>query len=114
MATNFVQNGDIITVTAPAAVSSGDGVLVGNLFGVALTDAASGASVNIQTRGVWTLPKLSTAVIAAGGAVSWDATGDECVAPGTGAYPIGTAVVAAGDGATSVTVRLDGVATAAA
>lgn len=31
---NFIQRGDVITVTAPTGgVSSGQGVLVGNLFG---------------------------------------------------------------------------------
>jgi predicted RecA/RadA family phage recombinase len=40
---NFIQNGDIITVAAPAAVASGDGVLVGTLFGIAVDDADSGA-----------------------------------------------------------------------
>lgn len=34
--------------------------------------------------------------------------------PGTGRYPIGTAIEAAGNGATIVRVRLDGVATGAA
>lgn len=32
---NYVQRGDVITATAPANVTSGDGVLVGLLFGVA-------------------------------------------------------------------------------
>ena len=33
---NFIQRGDVITVTAPTGgVTSGQGVLVGNLFGIA-------------------------------------------------------------------------------
>jgi hypothetical protein len=35
-------------------------------------------------------------------------------APATGRYPIGTAIEAAGNGATTARVRLDGIATAAA
>jgi predicted RecA/RadA family phage recombinase len=58
MATNFVQPGDHLTVTAPAALSSGDPVLIESLFGVAQGDAESGATVVIATEGVWTLTKL--------------------------------------------------------
>ncbi|GEO80965.1 DUF2190 family protein [Pararhodospirillum oryzae] len=115
MATNFVQDGHIVTITAPAGgVSSGDGILVGALFGVALTDAAEGEAVNVQLSGAWSLPKASAAVFAQGGAVSWDSTAGQCVAPATGKVPVGTALVAAGSGTTSVVVRLDGTATAAA
>lgn len=57
---NFVQRGDTITVAAPATLSSGDGVLIGSLFGVATTDAASGADVALVTTGVIALPKEST------------------------------------------------------
>ncbi|MGY0782099.1 capsid cement protein [Azospirillum argentinense] len=50
----------------------------------------------------------------AGGRVSWDNTTHQCDAPGAGLYPVGVAVEAAGNGANTVTVRLDGVSTAAA
>ncbi|CAA7627872.1 conserved hypothetical protein [Candidatus Terasakiella magnetica] len=36
------------------------------------------------------------------------------VPPGTGLYPVGVVITAAGNGAVTVRVRLDGVATAAA
>ena len=114
MAKTFLQGGDRLAVTAPAAVSSGDGVLVGALFGVALTDAAEGADVVVQTKGVWTPPKLATAVIPQGTAVSWGADAGQVVLPGAGHFPIGAAVQAAGNGASTVAVRLDGVATNAA
>ena len=39
---NYVQPGDLITFTAAAAASSGDGVLVNSLFGIASGDAAIG------------------------------------------------------------------------
>lgn len=110
----FIQHGEVLTVTAPAAVSSGDGVLVGALFGVAVSDAASGDSVAISTEGVYSLPKLSTAVLAQGARVSWDSSAKHCLVPATGKYPIGVAVEAAGNGATVVKVRLDGVSTVAA
>ncbi len=112
---NFIQRGDMITVTAPTGgVTSGQGVLVGNLFGVAAKTAAEGESVEIATVGVYELPKLVSAVIAAGARVAWDDTTKQVVLPGTGMVPIGIATGAAGNGLTTVRVRLDGVATAAA
>jgi predicted RecA/RadA family phage recombinase len=46
---NFIQPGDSLTVSAPYAVTSGQGVLVGALFGIAAYDAASSTTVEIQT-----------------------------------------------------------------
>src|SRR5579885_2417833 len=112
---NYIQEGDMITVTAPAGgVTSGDGVVIGALFGVATKTAAAGETVTLATDGVFDLPKLVSAVIAAGDPVAWDDTAKQVNVPGTGRYPIGTAIEAAGNGATIVRVRLDGVATAAA
>jgi predicted RecA/RadA family phage recombinase len=91
-----------------------DGVVVGALFGVVSKTAAAGETVAIATTGVFDLPKLTSAVIAAGDKVSWDDTAKQVNVPGTGRYPIGTAIEAAVNGATIVRVRLDGVATAAA
>lgn len=115
MAKTFLQDGDVLPLTAPTGgVSSGDGVLIANVFGVALTDAAEGASVAIRTTGVWTLPKTSGDALAEGALVSWNATTGEVTLPGPGHYPIGVATASAGAGVSSVSVRLDGVATAAA
>ena len=44
---------------------------------------------------------------------TWDETAKQVVPPGAGLYPIGVAVLAAGNGATVARVRLDGVATQA-
>lgn len=63
---------------------------------------------------MYELPKLASAVIAAGDRVAWDDTAKEVNAPATGRYPIGTAIEAAGNGITTVPVRLDGIATVAA
>jgi predicted RecA/RadA family phage recombinase len=112
---NYIQEGRIITVAAPTGgVTSGDGVVVGALFGVATKTAAAGETVTIATTGVFELPKLASAVIAAGDPVAWDDTAKQVDVPGPGRYPIGTAIEAAGNGVTIVRVRLDGIATAAA
>ncbi|MGF1651666.1 MAG: capsid cement protein [Hyphomicrobiaceae bacterium] len=60
------------------------------------------------------MPKASAAVLSVGARVAWDNTAKQVNTPGAGRFPIGVAVEAAGNGVTSVAVRLDGVATAAA
>lgn len=112
---NFIQNGDVITATAPTGgITSGQGMVMGALFGVAATTAAEGEAVNIATRGVYELAKRTTATFTAGTVVSYDLPNRRCDAPGSGFYPIGVATEARGNGATTVPVRLNGTATAAA
>lgn len=107
---NFVQPGENITITATAAASSGDGVLVGSLFGIASTDAAIGDSLTLATRGVYSMPKPSTDVLAVGDPVYWDdAAGLVTTDAASGANPqVGLAVTAAGNPSSAVNVRLDG------
>jgi len=110
----FIQDGNIITVTAPANIASGDGVLVGSIFGVAAADVVTGDDIEIGTVGVYELPKLSTAVIAQGDRVAWNSSTGKVVVPATGMVPIGVATEAAGNGTATLSVRLDGIATVAA
>ena len=110
----FIQDGNIITITATANIASGDGVLVGSIFGVATTDVLAGDEVEIATNGVYELPKLSTAVIAQGDRVAWNNSTGKVVVPATGMFPIGVATKAAANGTATLSVRLDGIATVAA
>ncbi|MEI2780940.1 MAG: DUF2190 family protein [Candidatus Competibacter sp.] len=115
MATNYIQTGETIAFTAPTGgVSSGDGVLVGNLFGVAVADYAEAAAGQFATRGVFTLPKLSTDALTEHQKVYWDATNKRVTETATGNYSIGVSVAVAGNGTTTCAVRLDGVSTVAA
>ncbi len=109
---NLVQPGRTITVTAPATVDSGDGVLIGSLFGVAAGDAATGESLDLVTEGVFALAKNSASVFTVGAFVYFNATdgnahsnADEDSNSG-GTVRIGVAVAVAGAGATTVRVRL--------
>jgi predicted RecA/RadA family phage recombinase len=112
---NYIQNGDIITVTAPVGgVTSGQGILVGSLFGIVAATAAEGESAEIATTGVFDLLKDVATLIDVGDRVAWDDTAKQVALPGAGLYPVGIAVTAAGNGTTTVRVRLDGIATAAA
>lgn len=110
MATNLIQDGERITIVAPAAAVSGAGVRVNNIFGVYVANANSGANATIATRGVYSLRKLNGASSAftQGANVHWDNTNANCTVSATSNLKIGVAVVAAGDDAVAVQVRLNG------
>ena len=112
---NFIQHGHYLTVPAPAGgATTGEGLLSGNLFGVVTYSAGPGESLELAISGVYMLPKSTAAVLTVGARVAWDNTAKEVNTPGAGRFPIGIATEAAGNGITSVAVRLDGVATVAA
>lgn len=105
---NYHSPGDSLTVAAPATVTSGDGVLVGSIFGVANGDAASGADVVLSTVGVYTLPKTTADDMTVGAQVWWDGTAKEVILTATANTLIGVTIAAAGAGATTAKVRLNG------
>lgn len=92
---NFVQPGDTVNVTAPATVASGAGVLVGAVFGIAAFDAASGASVEIATEGVFDIAKVSAQAWAAGDKIYWDNSAKLATTVAGGNTPIGVALATA-------------------
>ena len=106
MAKNYVQPGENVTLTAPYAVTSGDGALVGSLFGVALVTLANAASGEFRTVGVWDLTALSTDALAVGAKVYWDNTNKRVTATATANTLIGVAVKAKAAGETTARVRL--------
>lgn len=114
MAKNYIQPGRYLEVTAPAALDSGDFVKVGSLFGFAQNDAASGAAVQIDTEGVHTIACASAAVIAVGDALYWDVADGEVNKTAASNWYVGVAASAAGNGVTSVDIRLNGAMPAAA
>ena len=107
---NFVQPGNTITLTAPYAVSSGDGLLVGSIFGVAAGTAALGETVEAALTGVYDLKKVASQAWAAGDKVYWDNTAKEATKTTTSNTLIGVAteVVAGGAGDVVGRVRLNG------
>ena len=105
---NFIQKGNTITLTAPAGgVTSGGGVLVGSLFGIAAGDAVENAGVEVQTCGVFELPK-ATGAITQGAKVYWNNTNKNVTTTASGNTLIGAATVAAASGDATVIVRLNG------
>ena len=107
---NYVQPGNTVTLTAPYAVASGDGLLVGSIFGVAAGTAALGEAVEAALTGVYDLKKVASQAWAAGDKVYWDNTAKEVTKTTTSNTLIGVAVVAVAGGAgdTIGRVRLNG------
>ncbi|UFM64018.1 DUF2190 family protein [Paracoccus sp. MA] len=107
---NYVQPGNTLTLTAPYAVTSGGGLLVGSIFGVAAGDAASGATVEAALTGVFDLTKIGSQAWTVGAKVYWDDTNKRCTTVATDNTLIGVAVVAVAGGAgdTIGRVRLNG------
>ena len=50
---NYVQKGDVVTLTAPYAVASGAGLKVGGIVGIATAAALISASVEVMLAGVF-------------------------------------------------------------
>ena len=107
---NYVQPGNTITLTAPYAAASGDGLLVGSIFGVAVGDAAIGEPVETALVGVYDLKKVASQAWSVGAKVYWDDTAKESTTVATANTLVGVAVeaVAGGAGDTIGRVRLNG------
>lgn len=110
MATNYLQEGDVINYTAGGAITSGAIVPLAECAGVALASATgSGAVIPVALEGVFTVAKKAGATLdfAVGEKVQTLTTGgvEKAVATG-GSEPLGIAVAAAVTGATTVDVRL--------
>ena len=110
MAKNFVQPGSIITLTAPYAVTSGSGLLVGSIFGIATTDAVAGENIETTLVGVFDLKKVASQAWLQGDKIYWDNTNKETTKTATSNTLIGVAITAIGAGADEVIgrVRLNG------
>jgi predicted RecA/RadA family phage recombinase len=112
---NHIQEGDRITVVSPiGGLASGQGVIIGALFGVSCYDAAAGSPAEIETVGVFSLPKAGAVAFAQGAVVYWDVSAGAVTSTASTNFPIGVATQAAAASDTTAAVRLDGVATVAA
>jgi len=107
---NYVQPGNTITLTAPYAVASGDGLLVGSVFGVAAGDAANAETVEAALVGVFDLKKVASQAWGVGDKIYWDNTNKEATKTATSNTLIGVAIEAVANGAGDIVgrVRLNG------
>lgn len=113
MATTHVQPGNIIDVTLGATVTSGELIKVRDRVGVCLSAGGSGDTISVAVDEVFTVAKLSTDVIAVGDTVYLDATNKRVTlttdGPGSDVnIAAGYATSAAGNGVTTVNVKLNG------
>lgn len=102
---NFVKDGAVLAITAPEALSSGEVVVVGAIRGVAIAAAASGATAQVATEGVFTVAKEAPLVIDEGDLVYWDTTADEADKTNTN-EKLGVCVADAASSDTTVQVKL--------
>lgn len=112
---NFVQRGKVLSFTAAADLLAGQVLVLGNTIGVVAADVANGGAGELNITGVYTVPKVSAAVIAVGETVTWDASAgafdDNAATPDSGDIT-GPACIAwegAGNGVTSLQVMFTGV-----
>lgn len=100
MAKNYIQDGNVLTLTAPAGgVKSGSAYAIGSLVVVAIADAAVGAEFAGHTGGVWNLP--TEASLEAGARVGL-LDGSMVAAATVGAVPCGALVTDEADGTANV------------
>lgn len=74
MAQNYIESGEVLDLTATAATTSGQVVVIGAMVGVAMGDAAIGEVVAVRLKGVYEVPK-ATGAITLGAKVYWNGTG---------------------------------------
>ncbi len=103
---NFIQRGDVLSLPAPAAVSSGDVVVVGDFIGFAASDAALGEVVEVELRGVWSVLKKTGEAVTPGAALYWDAAAGRATTTAATNHRLGTATRAAAAGDVRADVRL--------
>lgn len=106
MARNYDQLGKVWDHTAGSNLTSGQPVLMGDVLGVALSDIANGSSGSVAVSGTFTIAKLSTDTPAQGAALYWDAGNSRLTTTASTHKLAGYAAAAAGNGDTTVRVRL--------
>lgn len=105
---NYIQEGDTVTLPAPYARTSGQGALIGALFGVAMSTLANGETGAFTTQGVYSLEKNSAEAWTVGAKIYWDNTAKVCTVTVGSNTLIGCAVAVAANPSTTGLVRLNG------
>lgn len=106
MATNYVQEGAVLSHVAAADIASGDLVVMGVIAGVALTDIATGGRGAVQVKGVFDLPK-ATGAVAQGAKLYWSSANSNVTTTASGNTLIGVAAEAAASGDATIPVVLN-------
>jgi predicted RecA/RadA family phage recombinase len=108
MASTNIQDGEVLGLTMPADVSSGDGVQVGSIFGVATSDYLTGETGQVAVCGVWSLAKTSAQAWTEGQKIYWDNGNLRADSDSTVGMLIGVATAVAANPSSTGYVRLNG------
>jgi predicted RecA/RadA family phage recombinase len=104
----FVQNGEVLALTAPYAVASGAALKVGSIIAIATAAADSGATVEAITCGVVDVAKVSAQAWTVGALVYWDDAAKLFTTTSTSNTLAGVAVAIAANPTATGRVRLNG------
>lgn len=104
---NYLGPGIAVNVPAPAAVKSGDGLLVGTLFGFCGADAALNDNVALYTAGEYKVNKATGQAWAVGQTAYWDDTAKKVTTTVGANTKIGVAIAAAATADTTGNIRLN-------
>jgi predicted RecA/RadA family phage recombinase len=109
MASNYIQPGKSLDLTAPTGgVTTGVGVLIGNVFAIALQTIAAALGFSGGTIGVWSMAKTSAQAWVVGEKIYWDPTNKRADNVATAGFRrIGVCVAAAANPSSTGKVRLD-------
>lgn len=105
MAQNHICRGDVMQVVLAAAITSGAGIKVGTVIGVALNTGGIGDQVEVMINGVFAITK-ATGAISQGALVYWDDTAKNITTTSSGNTLAGFAYDAALSGDATVNVKL--------
>lgn len=107
MAKNYIQEGNVLTCKATAAVVSGAVVVIGKRIAISLVDLAVGETGSITVEGVFSVAKLGTDVIGQGDLLYWDAANGRLTATAAGNTLAGFAAAPAGAGVAFVNIKIN-------
>jgi predicted RecA/RadA family phage recombinase len=105
---NFIKPGKVLTLSAPYDRTSGQGALVGSIFGIAANDVKAGVDGEFAVEGVFDITALATDVGAQGVKVYWDNAAKQVTVTAAGNTLIGALTKAKVNGDVTARVHLNG------
>ena len=110
MATNYVQPGKVLTLTAPYDRTPGQGALVGAIFGISLGTVLSGALGEFHVGcGVFTHAKTSAQAWTVGQKIYWDNSNKRLDSDSSLGQFVGVATAVAANPTSTGTISMNGV-----
>ena len=106
MAKNKIANGQVLTLIALGTVTAGQVVTIGSVVGAALHDALIGEDLMVDTEGVYEFDKKDATDVITQGLVVYATAAGKIDKEAADNVKAGYAVEAAGNGTTTVRVRL--------